>query len=57
MYAKALANAHKLDERASMQSPTFSAKIANLNGDIVEEDELEQVYTAALATAYKAMGA
>lgn len=54
-YAQARANACKLDERAAMNSPTFSAKVANLDGDIVEEALLEAVYTAALASAYDAM--
>ena len=40
-----------------MNSPTFSAKIANLDGDVVEEALLEQVYTAALAQAYGSMEA
>ena len=56
-YAQALAAAHKHDEQAAMNSPTFSAKVANLDGDVVEEALLEQVYTAALAQAYMAMEA
>ena len=56
-YAQALAAVHKQDERAAMNSPSFSAKIANLDGDIVEEALLGQVYTAALAQAYGSMEA
>ena len=46
-----------MDERAAMDSPTFSAKVANLDGDIIEESQLEAVYSAALARAYSAMQA
>ena len=56
-YAQAIANACKMDERAAMDSPTFSAKVANLDGDIIEESQLEAVYSAALARAYSAMQA